>query len=233
MKVCRAAVAALSLVVAGVGVLAPAPASAQVITDERLWTNLSLQERQGTESPWRWSGEFVLRTRDGVDAVDVFVMRGLVGYDVTEHSSASVGFGLIPSFPASGGTLLEKRLFEQYLWSGRSLGGTLALRTRFEQRWAEGNSGLVWRLRHQVRYMRPMPANSRYSLVGYEEFFFHANETTRYVRGFEQNRVFGGISRTINERLRIEVGYLNQFSRSVSGPNRVNHILSVGTIVAL
>jgi hypothetical protein len=228
----RAALAALILVIAGAGVVTPAPVSAQVITDERLWTNLSLQERQGTASPWRWAGEFVLRTRDGLDEVDVFVMRGLVGYDVTEHSSASLGFAVIPSFPVLGGTLLEKRLFEQYLWSGRSLGGTLALRTRLEQRWAEANTGLVWRVRQQVRYTRPVAPRSRYSFIGWEEIFFHANETARYVRGFEQNRVFGGISRTLNDRVRIEIGYLNQFTRSVIGPNRLNHILSVGTIVA-
>jgi hypothetical protein len=229
MTSCRAALAAL--IITGAGVVTPAPASAQVITDERVWANLSLQERQGTESPWRWSGEFAVRTREGVDEVDVVIMRGLVGYDLTARSSISVGFGLIPSFPVAGGTLLEKRLFEQYLWSGQSLGGSLASRTRLEQRWAEGNSGLVWRLRHQVRYSRPITPRSRYSLVGWDEIFFHANRTVRYVRGFEQNRVFGGISRTLTDRVRIEIGYLNQFSRSVIGPNRLNHILSVGTVL--
>ncbi len=208
------------------------PASAQVLTDERLWANLSLQERQGTESPWRWSSEFVLRTREGIEEVDVFVIRGLVGYDVTEHSSTYVGFALIPSFPASGGTLLEKRLFQQYLWSGHGLGGTLSLRTRLEQRWSESNSGLAVRVRQQIRYTRPIVPRSRLSLVGWEEIFVHTNATTRYDRGLDQNRVFGGVSRTVNEKLRFEVGYLNQFSHSVSGPNRINHILSFGTTVA-
>ena len=122
------------------------PAAAQVITDGRLWTNLSVQERQGTISPWRWSSEFVLRTRDGVDELDVLVLRGLLGYDVTPRSSAWMGFAVVPSFPAGGGTLVEKRLFEQYLWSGHGPGGSLALRTRLEQRWAETNSGLAWRV---------------------------------------------------------------------------------------
>ena len=84
------------------------PAAAQVITDGRLWTNLSVQERQGTDSPWRWSGEFVLRTRDGVDDLDVLVLRGLLGYDVTPRSSAWMGFAVVPSFPVAGGTLVEK-----------------------------------------------------------------------------------------------------------------------------
>jgi hypothetical protein len=205
------------------------PAAAQVITDGRLWTNLGVQERQGTDSPWRWAGEFVLRTRDGVDELDVVVGRGMLGYDLTVRSSAWTGFAVVPSFPATGGTLIEKRLFEQYLWSGHGLGGSLAFRTRLEQRWAEGNSGLAWRVRQQMRYVRPISPGSHYSLVATEEIIAHVNDTTRYDRGFDQNRVFGGISRTVNAKVRFEAGYLNHYQHSLAGPNRLNHILSVTT----
>ena len=207
----------------------PTAASAQLISDERLWTNVSVQERSGTESPWRWAGEFVLRTRDGVDDLDVLVGRGIIGYDLTDRSSGGVGFAVIPSFPVAGGTVLEKRLFQQYLWSGRGLGGSVTLRTRLEQRWTEGNTGLAWRVRQQVRFSRPFALRSRFSWVGTEEIHFHTNDTARYDRGFDQNRVFGGISRTVKENVRVEIGYLNQYSHSVTGPNRMNHILSVGT----
>ena len=205
------------------------PIFAQVITDERLWANVSVQERPGTESPWRWSGEFVLRTRDGVDDLDVLVGRGIIGYDVTDRSSGWVGFAVIPSFPVPGGTVVVKRLFQQYLWGGRGLGGSVTLRTRLEQRWTEGNTGLAWRIRQQVRFSRPFAPRSRFSWVGTEEIIVHANETARYDRGLDQNRAFGGISRTISEQVRIEIGYLNQYSHSVIGPDRLNHILSVGT----
>jgi uncharacterized protein DUF2490 len=208
------------------------PAAAQVITDGRLWANLSVQERPGTASPWRWSGEFVLRTRDGVDELDVLVARGLVGYDLTARSNASLGFGIIPSFPPIGDTLLEKRLFEQYLWSGRGLGGSLAMRTRLEQRWAETNDGLAWRVRQQVRYVRPFAPGSHYALVASEELIAHLNQTRRYDRGFDQNRAFGGIARTVSAKVRIEAGYLNQFLHALAGPDRVNHILSVTTALA-
>ena len=207
------------------------PATAQVVTDGRLWTNLSIQERQGTDSPWRWSGEFVLRTRDGVDDLDVLVLRGLLGYDLTSRSSTWMGFAVVPSFPVGGGTLVEKRLFEQYLWSGHSLGGSVALRTRLEQRWAETNNGLAWRVRQQVRYVRPFSPGSPYSFVATEEFIAHLNDTTRYDRGFDQNRAFGGISRTVNAKMRFEAGYLNQYQDSLMGPDRLNHILSITTAI--
>ena len=35
---------------------------AQTINDGRLWVNLTVQERAGTESPWRWYFEFQGRT---------------------------------------------------------------------------------------------------------------------------------------------------------------------------
>ena len=208
-----------------------APARAQVITDERLWTNLVIQERSGTASPWRWAGDVVLRTRQGVDELDTLVFRGIIGYDLTDRSNVGAGFAVVPSFPVLGGTVIEKRLFTQYLWSGRGLGGSVALRTRLEQRWTEGNSGLAWRVRQQVRYSRPMAPQSRFSWVGTDEIIFHLNETTRYDRGLDQHRAFGGISRTINPTVRIEIGYLNQYSHSVIGPNRMNHVVSIGTSV--
>ena len=208
-----------------------APAAAQVITDERLWTNVNVQERSGTESPWRWAGDVVLRTREGVDDLDNLVFRGSIGYDLTDRSSAWAGFAVVPSFPASGGTIVEKRLFTQYSWSGPGLGGSVALRSRLEQRWTEGNSGLAWRVRQQVRYSRPMAPKSRFAWVGTDEIIFHLNETSRYDRGLDQNRAFGGISRTINPNVRVEIGYLNQYSHSVTGPNRMNHVLSIGTSV--
>jgi hypothetical protein len=215
-----------------VSAMVVAPASAQVLTDERLWANLSVQARPGTGSPWRWSGEFVLRTREGIDDLDTLVFRGIIGYDLTDRSSTWLGFALVPSFPASAGTILEKRLFTQYTWSGRGLGGSVGLRSRLEQRWAEGNSGLAWRVRQQVRYSRPIAPQSRFSWVGTEEIVVHLNETARYDQGLDQHRAFGGVSQAISPGVRVEVGYLNHYSHSVSGPNRMNHVLSIGTTVA-
>jgi hypothetical protein len=125
-----------------------------------------------------------------------------------------------------------QRLFEQYLWSGRGLGGSIALRTRLEQRWADGNDGLAWRVRQQVRYVRPFSPGSHYSLVATEEFIAHVNDTQRYARGFDQNRAFGGISRAVNAKMRFEAGYLNQYQHSLVGRDRLNHILSIATAIA-
>lgn len=200
-------------------------APAQTAVDGRVWVGVTLQERSGTTSPWRWSVETQLRTRDGLDAVDVFTVRPSIGYDLTRRSSVWLGYAESPSFPAAGGVRQEHRLFEQYVWSGAAAGGTLSSRSRLEQRRIETDSALAWRLREQVRFARPVGNGSRTSLVVWDEFTAHLRTTTLTTRGMDQNRVFAGLSRSLPTTARVEAGYLNQFIKGHGSPNRMNHIL--------
>ena len=201
-------------------------AFAQDTSDERLWVNLTFQERAGTESPWRWYLEFQGRTRDGLDTVDQAIVRPAVGYDLTPRSSLWAGHGYTPSYPASGGELTENRAWQQYLWSGPALGGAFQWRTRLEERWIEDAGSLAWRFRQFVRLTKPVSARAGgLAIVVWEEMFVHLNDTGRTVQGFDQNRVFGGIGVGAGPLGRFEVGYVNQAIRTAGGPNRQNHVL--------
>lgn len=206
-------------------------AFAQTVTDERIWSTLTLQERQATPSPWRWSSDLALRSRDGLDAVDVFAVRLTVGYDLTDRSSVWAGYVHSAMFRDPGATVFERRPFQQYLWTGAAAGGALSFRTRLEQRSIEGSSGILWRVRQQVRYSRAISRGSRWTLVGWEEIFLHANANERYDRGLDQNRAFAGIGCAVSAGLRLEAGYLSQFGQSRAGPDRLNHVLSIGAAV--
>ena len=205
---------------------AEGPASAQTI-DGRVWAGLSMQERSGTSSRWRWASDITVRSREGVSELDNVVFRGALGYDVSRRSSIWGGYGLIPSFPASGGRTIEHRVFAQYQFVDPLGGGSLSLRTRFERRAIEDNSGPSYRLRQQMRFTRPLSPASHLSLVFYDELSVNANTTTRNGRGLDQNRAFAGLSRTITPAFRIEFGYLNQFQHLRVPPDRLNHIASV------
>jgi hypothetical protein len=207
---------------------AAAPAAGQLITDQRVWTALSLQGRAAEASPWRWSIDSQLRTRDGVRAVDVFTLRFGIGRDLTDRSNLGAGYGNTTTFPIVGELITEHRAFQQYLWIGRTDEATIALRTRFEERFIEGNSGVAYRVRQQVRYSRPFAARPRFTLVLWDEFHVHLNGTSRFGRGVDQNRAFGGLGRAFTTRVRLEAGYLNQYSNSRLGSDRMNHILYVG-----
>jgi Protein of unknown function (DUF2490) len=208
-----------------IGLLAAVPASGQVITDGRIWTGVGFQGRLAERSPWRWSLESQVRTRDGVHAVDVFLIRFWLGRDLTSRSNVGGGYTNSTTFPVIGEPLTEHRAFQQVVWTGRPGTASIAFRTRFEERFSEGNNEAAYRLRQQVRYTRPFTGHPRFALVAYEEVFVHTNETNRYGRGFDQNRVFGGVARTITPRVRLELGYLNQFINSRVGSDRMNHIL--------
>ena len=200
-------------------------ATAQTVTDERVWWNVTVQEKAGTKSPWRWYFELQGRTRDGVDALDQLLVRPAVGYDLTNRSSLWAGYGYTPGFPASGGTLTENRAWQQYLWNGSFAAGQVAWRSRLEERSIEGNDTLALRFRQQVRFTRTLKPG-RVTAILWDEVFVHLNSTPRTAGGFDQNRVFGGIGVTINPSARVEAGYMNQFINPLSGPNRSHHILS-------
>jgi hypothetical protein len=206
-----------------------APASAQTETDERVWINVILQSRTDRPTPWRWSVENIVRTRDGVSTIDNVGLRPIVNYVIDKHSTVGGGYAYVEYSPATIG-LVEHRLFEQYIWTGSLAGGTLAVRNRLEQRFTDGNSGVAARLREQVRFSHPVKPGSHISIVGYDEFFLHLNTTTLTQKGLDQNRIFGGISDSLNRTVRFEVGYVNQFVKRHDTPSLLNHVLS-GTLV--
>lgn len=214
-------------------VVCAAEARAQTVTDKRVWAGLTLVERGTPDTPWRWTLETFVRTRDGAGTVDVIGIRPILIYAVTPHSTVGGGYAFGPSFPASGGTSIEHRVFGQYIWTGSAGGWAVSLRTRVEARFFEGNSGPVGRVRQQVRFSHAVWPGSRVAIVASDEFFVHLNDTTRTARGIDQNRVFGGVSIALSSGTRAETGYLHQFSPGHRGaPDRLNHVLFGALVVS-
>ena len=203
-------------------------AGAQTQVDNRVWFIMPMQGRIGSStSPWRWVFETILRSREGLDELDTSGLRPYVTFDVTPRLSIGGGYAWANAYPVSGGTTTEHRIFGQFSWSLPVIGGTLALRTRMETRLVEDNSGPAGRFRQQFRFSHPIKRGHRLAILGYDELFVHTNETSRADDGIEQNRIFVGVSDTLTKRLRLEIGYLNQFYPSHRGAAaRMNHVLS-------
>lgn len=202
-------------------------AAAQTVTDERVWFTTMFSESGKPGSPWRWTMEVITRTREGVSDIDTFGLRPTIIYALNSHSSIGGGYAYVPSFPASGGTTVEQRVYGQYVWTGPVAGGTVTTRTRVESRFIEGNSGALGRFRQQVRFSRPFKKGGKLSWAAYEELFVHVNDTTRSARGIDHNRLFGGLSLAASKAVRVEGGYLNYFSPGHRGaPDRRYHVLS-------
>lgn len=200
--------------------------SRDLVTDERVWFTLAFQSRADAPGHWRWSFENIARSRDGVSTLDNAAIRPLLNYVINKHSTVGGGYAYVVYWPAVGSSFSEHRAFEQYIFTSKIPTGAFTLRERLEQRVVEHNDGTAWRLRQQFRYSHPLKAGSPVALVGYDELFVHLNGTKAFKQGVEQNRIFGGISDTINKTLRFEVGYLNQYGPGHGLAAKMNHILS-------
>lgn len=144
---------------------------------------------------------------DGV-GMRAFLGRGAVGYDVGAGWSLWQGYGWTPTFQPYR---VEHRAFQQALYDRRVGPFETSNRTRIEQRWIEGVHGVALRARHQVRIAYPLPRRPDWSLVVADEPFVNLNSATDGpVSGFEQNRLYAGISRKLGRHLRVEIDYLNQ-----------------------
>lgn len=205
----------------------PAVAAGQTATDQRAWLVATAQHRLSPTSPWQATFEAILRSRDGVSAVDNFAVRPSLFHRLSERSTVGGGYLYARSFPATGGAVGEHRVYAQYLASAPVGGGTMAFRTRVEARFIEGNNGEVTRLRQQVRFTHPWRGQSGVALTGYEELLVHANGAARTPRGVDQNRVFAGVSVPVSQAARLEAGYLNDFIPGHGGPNKMYHVLAL------
>lgn len=209
------------------GIVCLRPASAQTVTDERVWWNATAQERAGTASPWRWYVEVQGRFRDGVSDVDQLILRPAVGIDLTSRSSLWLGYGYIATYLPGGDTLPEHRVWQQHLWNVpvQALGGVFQSRARLEQRAIDGNDRLAWRAREFVRLTRPISPRAGLAIVVWDEVFLHLNDTARTAGGFDQNRLFAGIGVNAGRGGRFEIGYVNQAIASSAGPDRRHHLV--------
>ncbi len=80
-----------------------------------------------------------------------------------------------------------------------------------------------------LRVTAPSGISPRLLLVAYDEYFLNLNDTDYGAeRGFDQNRAFVGVNWALNNQMKLEVGYLNQY---VNGQrtDAMNHVLS-GTL---
>jgi hypothetical protein len=175
-----------------------------------------------------WKLYLEVQPRVGGEGLRQLILRPALGYQVTRGWSLWQGYGWTPSF---GPFVGENRSFQQSLVEtprGR-LPFALANRTRLEQRWIEGVSGVSLRARHMLRAAFPVESMPALAAVMYVEPFLTLNQTGGGPpAGFDQNRTFVGLSRALGAGVRLEGGYLNQFVRTPSGrPDLLRHVALV------
>ena len=158
------------------------------------------------------------------NGLDRIILRPAVGYQLTPNVSLWQGYAWTPSFNPDYNS--EHRLFQQLLVENKVKKLSLTNRSRLEERFIDGAGGTSVRARHMARVAYPLGKSGKWSAVGYDEFFVNLNDTRSGPQsGFDQNRVFVGLNRTLNERLNVEAGYLVNYLNRDNAEDKLQHVI--------
>ena len=153
------------------------------------------------------------------------LVRPGLGYRVRDDMTVWVGYLWAPGWRDGVQTLSEHRLWQQWTWDlAHGSGAKFQVRSRFEQRFASGDVGLRFR-----QFFRAQTAPlGGFLLVAWDEIFLAFNDTRFGQRaGFDQNRLFVGVARKLNSRLRVEAGYFNQVLPRPGVPSPMRHAVAL------
>lgn len=200
------------------------------------WTQLAINGNFGKGSQWIWYGDVSVRSSQdhknkyGAQGYDVgsIPTHWAAGYQFDPSNSLMLGYVYQYSqAPYAKKSTNENRIYQQYqnvLDFKES--GKLTNRTRYEQRWVTYSEEMAQRLRHQVKYQYPI--NKEWGFVVSDEIFFNINSVSwGPVAGFDQNRIFVGPVYNIDDRQRVEFGYMNNYVNKDLKSDLDNHVMVI------
>ncbi|MHA6720904.1 DUF2490 domain-containing protein [Sphingomonas sp. RS6] len=203
---------------------ASAPAEAQ--DDTQSWGSLSIA------APIAPSVDATLETQlrltDDSSRAGQMVLRPSLTYRLKGGTSVTLGYAYVHTDPAGPASSDEHRAWQQIAYRlFQNDHFTIGGRTRLEQRLVEGSGDLGWRLRQQLRATLPVADDGKIKAVLWNETFV-ALDDTRWGQhaGFDQTRLFAGVSLPIARGTTIEPGYLYQHIFR-EGDDRSNHVLAI------
>ncbi len=165
---------------------------------------------------WNIHHEVQYRNYDALGDLEQLLLRTGLGYSFNESkNNFLLGYGYILSENyiennTDKVSINEHRIFQQFT-SKQSIGRVkLSHRYRFEQRFVE--SDFKMRLRYFLGLNVPLHKEKNdFYLSIYNEIFLSTESAV-----FDRNRLYGGLGYRLNDTVRLEAGYMNQFFESAN-----------------
>lgn len=169
---------------------------------------------------WNLHHEVQYRNYNVIGDLEQLLIRTGLGKNLTENNNnLLLGYGFIRSenydFENVKLTVNEHRIYQQFITKQKI--GKLAFqhRYRFEQRFVEDQFKLRFRYFLGLSYS----ISDQFYLSAYNEVFIITEQ-----QAYDRNRLYGGFGYKINDKSRVELGYMNQFL-SLFNRDQVNIIL--------
>lgn len=168
---------------------------------------------------WNIHNEVQYRNYNAIGDLEQLLLRTGLGYTFNDNkNNLLLGYGYILSENYVGNTddkvsVNEHRIFQQFT-SKQNIGAVkLSHRYRFEQRFVESDFKMRFRyfLGLNIPLNKKEDGSSKYYVSAYNEIFLNTKTSI-----FDRNRVYAGIGYSINSKLRLEAGYMNQFFETSS-----------------
>jgi hypothetical protein len=164
---------------------------------------------------WNWHFEAQYRNYNAIGDLEQLLLRSGIGYNLTENNNNVLqGYAYIHSqnYIGNDGSKDksdEHRLYQQFITRQHFGRFSILHRYRFEQRFFVDDFRL--RLRYFIAINLPLNSaemsDKTFYLSAYNEIFLNTEQNNV----FDRNRLYGGIGYKLNNMIRWEAGYMNQF----------------------
>ncbi len=201
-----------------------ASAASPLKTDTQSWTVMILQGQ--INEHFRGYLEIQPRFSEDSSDNDRLIIRPAAIYSLSSELTLWAGYAAVGNL---GDGTWEHRTWQQ-LQHEKEFGGVILInRSRFEQRFLNGEDDVAFRLRHMIRALYPFTEDKTWAVVFSDEVFFNLNSVgTSLPAGFDQNRAFLGVNHRLDEHWRVEFGYLNNWiPRPGDQQDKLNHALLI------
>ena len=220
----------LALLTAAIGLPLATPAAATE-DDLNVWAGQFVTIDLGEDSDWYLRGEAQERFTNDADRLGQLLLRGFVGYRITDKVNIGGGYAYILTDPVGPVKTNEHRFYQEL--NVRLIerdGVTLDSRTRLEQRTFEEGDGTSWRFRNFVQLRVPITENNKLNL--YTEPFIELNDTQFQSGGLSVWRNFVGVTVPLGDNVTMVPGYLNQTVFRDGQEDRMDHVANVNVFMS-